>query len=142
MMRIGVSGLLLCITLLLQANLAVAAPHTSWVQLAPVQQEALLPLAAQWDSLPPKLQKNLLHAAKRYPKLTPEQKQRFHNRVEAWSKLTPEQRKRAREKYKAFSKVPPEHREQVKQMVRQQEAGTAAAPASAVPPATPAQEVK
>ena len=139
MMRIDFSGLVFCITLLLQANLAVAAPHALWIQLTPVQQETLHPLAEEWDSLPPRLQKNLLHAAKRYPKLTSEQKQRFQNRLEEWSKLTPEQRKRAREKFQAFSKVPLEHREQVKRMVRQQEASKAAAPLSGVPPATAAQ---
>ena len=133
MLRIRFSALVICITLLLQASMAVAAPHQLWTQLTPVQQEALQPLAAQWDSLPSKLQKNLLHAAKRYPKLTPEEKQRFQNRLDKWSKLTPEQRKRAREKFSAFSKVPPEQRKQVKQMVRQQEAGKAAA--SGIPPA-------
>lgn len=136
MMRVRFSVLAICVGLLLQASLAVAVPYKSWTQLTPVQQEALQPLVTQWDSLPPKLQKNLLHAANRYPKLTLEQKQRFQNRLEKWSKLTPEQRKRAREKFSAFSKVPPEHREQVKQMVRQQEAGNEAA--SGVPPVTPA----
>jgi len=140
MMRIRFSVLAICITLLLQSSLAVAAPYKSWTQLTPVQQEALQPLATQWDSLSTKLQKNLLHAAKRYPKLTPEQKQRFHNRLEKWSKLTPEQRKRAREKFSAFSKVPQEHREQVKQMVRQQEASKAAT--SGVSPVTPAMSDK
>lgn len=139
MKRIGFSGLALCIALLLQASLAVAAPYKPWLELTPAQQEALHPLSAQWDSLSPKLQKNLLHAAKRYPKLTPEQKQRFQNRLEEWSKLTPEQRKRAREKFQAFSKVPHEHREEVKQMVRQQKAREAATPAGGTPPAAPAQ---
>ena len=140
MIRVRFSVLAICITLLLQAGMAAAAPYKSWTQLTPAQQEALQPLAAQWDSLSTKLQKNLLHAAKRYPKLTPEQKQRFQNRLEKWSKLTPEQRKRAREKFSAFSKVPPEHREQVKQIVRQQEAGKAAA--SGIPPAAPAMSNK
>lgn len=138
-MKIGFSGLALFIILLLQANLAAAAPFVAWAQLTPAQQEALHPLSAQWDTLPTKLQKNLLYAAKRYPKLTPEQKQRFQNKLEKWSKLTPEQRKRAREKFQAFSKVPKAQREQVKQMVRQQEANKAASSASSVPPATPAQ---
>lgn len=139
MMKIGLSGLALCIALLLQANLVAADPLVLWAQLTPAQQEALHPLSAQWDSLPQKLQKNLLYAAKRYPKLTPEKKQRFQNKLEKWSKLTPEQRKRAREKFQAFSKVPAVQREQVKQMIRQQEANKAATPASSVPPATPAQ---
>jgi len=141
MLRIRFSVLAICITLLLQASLAVAAPYKSWTQLTPVQQEALQPLATQWDSLSTKLQKNLLYAAKRYPKLTPEQKQRFQNRLEKWSKLTPEQRKRAREKFSAFSKVPPERREQVKQMVRQQEEASKTA-ASGVPLAAPAMSNK
>ena len=130
------SALAICITFLLQASLAAAAPYKSWTQLTPIQQEALQPLSTQWDTLSTKLQKNLLHAVKRYPKLTPEQKHRFQARLETWSKLTPEQRKRAREKFSAFSKVPPEHREQVKKMVREQEASKAAA--SGVPPVTPA----
>jgi Protein of unknown function (DUF3106) len=138
-MWIKFPGLALCITLLLQGNLATAAPLVLWAQLGPEKQEILQPLATQWDSLSPKLQKNLLLAAKHYPKFTPEEKRRFQDKLEKWSQLTPEQRKRAREKFQAFSKVPAAQREEVKQMVRQQEAKKAEAAASGVPPATPAQ---
>jgi uncharacterized membrane protein len=106
-----------------------------WTELSTVQQEVLAPLAQSWNTLPKKQQLHLLKLVNHYPKLTPVQKERLHKRLEAWSKLTPEQRKRAREKYQAFSKVPPEKREQVKIMLREQEAGKAAA--SAVVPASP-----
>ena len=136
MVKVFLSGLAICIALLLQINPAMAEPYRSWVQLTPEQQDTLKPLAAQWDTFPSRLQKNLLHAADRYPSLTPEKKRLFQSRLGKWSKLTPEQRKRAREKYRAFSKVSPEKREQVKQMVREQEASMTAA--SSVPSSTPA----
>ncbi len=139
MVRLGFSGLALCIVLSLQANLAAAASLVPWAKLGPEKQEILQPVAAQWDTLSPKLQKNLLHAAKRYPGLAPEEKLRFKEKLEKWSKLTPEQRKRAREKFQAFSKVPAVQREEVKQMVRQQEAKKTETAASGAPPATPAQ---
>ncbi len=130
MARMGFSGCVLSIALLLQAGLASAAPLVPWAKLTPAQQEILHSVAAEWDALPNKLQKNLLYAAKRYPTLTPEEKQRFNDKLEKWSRLTPEQRRQAREKFQAFSKVPEAEREKVKQMVREQEAKKAEAGAA------------
>jgi hypothetical protein len=115
-------GLMISIALLLKVNLAAAEPYKSWIQLTPIQQEALQPLAVQWGSLPEKLQNHLVHAANQYQKLRPEQKRRFQSRLEKWSKLTPEQRERARNNYLFISKAPPEKREQLKHRVREQEA--------------------
>jgi hypothetical protein len=106
----------------LEARQVTEAPYKSWIQLTPMQQEALNPLAAQWGSLPAKLQNNLLLTTKHYTRLTQDQKQRFHSRLEKWSKLTPEQRERARNKYKVISKAPPDKREQLKRMAREREA--------------------
>jgi len=116
---------------LLQINLATAEPYKQWIELTPLQQEALKPLATQWGSLPIKLQKNLLNATNHYPKLTQDQKLRFQSRLEKWSKLTPEQREHARNKFKIISKAPPEKREQLKRMVREQESSKSSA--SSVP---------
>lgn len=109
-----------CLALLLQSNLAAAAPYKSWLQLTAAQQVALRPLATQWDTLPTKLQKNLLTASAHYPQLSSRHKMLFQSRLEAWSKLSPEQRQRAREKFLAFSKIKPEIRAQVKQMTQSQ----------------------
>jgi hypothetical protein len=122
MTRACFSVFAICIALLLQTNLAAAEPYKSWIQLTPMQQEALKPLAGQWDSLPTKLQKNLLITTNHYPKLTLDQKRRFQSRLEKWSKLTPEQRERAREKFQSISKAPPEKREQLKRMLRERKA--------------------
>ena len=119
--RIGL--VVLCMALLLPINLAAAEPYRSWIQLTPIQHEALQPLAGQWDSLPIKLQDHLLHAASRYQKLTPEQKQRFQSRLIKWSKLTPEQRERARIKYQTIKKSSPETGEQLKRRMREQDTG-------------------
>lgn len=128
---------MLFLALLLQSNLAAAEPYKSWVQLTPMQQEALKPLSAQWDSLPAKLQKNLLHTTDNYPKLTPDKKHRFQSRLEKWSKLTPEQREYARNKYRAINKAHREKREQAKRMANTQTANTATA-ASGIPVGAPA----
>ena len=139
MMKACLLGLMVCITLLLQVNFAVAATAgTSWSQLNPAQQEALRPLSTQWDTLEPRQQKHLLSAAKRYPKLTAEKKLRFQSNLPKWVQLTPEQRNRAREKSKALKKLPPAKLEHVKQQVREREASKTITPASSVMPVTPA----
>ncbi len=123
--------LAICLSVILQIDLATAEPYKQWIELTPLQQEALKPLATQWDSLPIKLQKNLLNTTNHFPKLTQEQKRRFQSRLEIWSKLTPEQREHARNKFKIISNSPPEKREQLKRMAREQEARKSAA--SSVP---------
>lgn len=125
--KICILCLTICLSLLSQISLASAAEsYKQWMELTPMQQEALKPLAAQWDSLPIKLRTNLLNTTNHYPKLTLDQKRRFQSRLERWSKLTPEQREHARNKFKIISKAPPEKREQLKRMVREQEASKSA----------------
>ena len=94
------------------------ASAETWLELTPIQKEALAPLSNDWDALPKKQQLHFLKLANHYPRLTLDKKDRLHKQLVAWSKLTPEQRKRAREKYIAFSKATPEKREQVKQGLR------------------------
>lgn len=115
----------------------VEASPIPWAKLAPLQQEALSPLASQWNNLPDPYQADMLKLANHYDKLTPEQKTRLHNRLLDWSRLTPQQRVQARQKYTAFQKVPPEKREMVKSMVKEQQATrTPPQPVSAPTPAT------
>lgn len=132
--KICILCLTICLSLLLQINLATAESYKQWIELTAMQQEALKPLATQWDSLPIKLQKNLLNTTNHYPKLTLNQKRRFQSRLERWSKLTPEQRERARNKFKIISKAPPEKREQLKRMAQEREASKTTA--SSVPAST------
>ena len=132
--KIGFYCVAICLSLLLQINLATAEPYKQWVELTPLQQEALKPLATQWNGLPTKLQKNLLNTTKHYPKLTLDQKQRFQSRLENWSKLTPEQRERARNRYKVISKLPPEKKEQINRIAREPDSSKTIA--SSVPDST------
>lgn len=126
----------LCIfALLFQPALAAPKP---WVNLTPIQQEALAPLAGDWDTIPEKQQRQFIRLAKRYPKLTAVQKQRMLERLNRWSKLTPEQRAQARDKFRAFSKVPPKQREQVKQILQQEADPLAPPAASGIPSGNPA----
>lgn len=129
-------GYAICLALLLQATPAAAEPFKPWVQLTPLQHEALLPLATRWNALPAKLQRNLLTASDHYPQLTLEQKKRFQSQLEAWCNLTPAQRERAREKFLAFNKIKPEIRAQVVKKAHEQAANSVV---SSVPTATPAQ---
>ena len=111
------SCLVICISLMLQINLATADYYKRWIELTPIQQDVLKPLATQWDLLPIKLQKNLLNTTRHYQKLTFDQKLRFQNRLEKWSKLTPEQRDHARNKFKIIKDVPRKH-EQLKYIAK------------------------
>ena len=100
--------LVIGIVLLLHSSLVTAETIKSWAQLAPMQQEALQPLATQWNTLSTKLQRHLLRATKQYPNLTPDKKKLFLTRLEKWSKLTPEQRERARQNYLKMKIYPPQ----------------------------------
>ena len=123
--------LVICLSLMLQINLATADPYKRWMELTPIQQDTLKPLAIQWDLLPIKLQKNLLNTTRHYPKLTLDQKRRFQSRLEKWSKLTPEQREHARNRFKIIRDVPRKH-ELIKPIVQEENATIA----SSVPAAS------
>ena len=123
--------LVICLYLMLQINLATADPYKRWMELTPIQQDTLKPLAIQWDLLPIKLQKNLLNTTRHYPKLTLDQKRRFQSRLEKWSKLTPEQREHARNRFKIIRDVPRKH-ELIKPIVQEENATIA----SSVPAAS------
>ena len=43
------------------------AAKQPWLNLTPMQHEALAPLAQEWDSMPEKQQKRLLATTKKYP---------------------------------------------------------------------------
>ena len=120
-------GVVIGIVLSLHFNLVLAEPIKPWMQLTPIQQEALSPLASQWDSLPPKLQNHLLLSSKQYPKLTSEMKKLFLSRLVKWSKLTPEQRERARQKYLAIGKLSAEKRAQIKRAALDKRIGNSSA---------------
>jgi hypothetical protein len=78
-----------------------------WVELTPLQKQALAPLASEWDKLDSPHKKKWLAISSKYASLKPDQQLRLQDRMRDWAKLTPEQRRVARESYSRTKKLNP-----------------------------------
>jgi hypothetical protein len=78
-----------------------------WMELTPLQKQALAPLATEWDKLDSAHKKKWLAISSKYASLKPDQQLRLQDRMRDWTKLTPEQRRVARESYARTKKLNP-----------------------------------
>lgn len=95
------------------AKTPVSTAKPRWVELTPIQKEALGPLQPQWDTLDSERKRKWLEVASRYPQLSPEGKQRFHERMPGFASLTPAQRETARANFRKAYELPLEQRQSV-----------------------------
>ena len=133
----------LCLVFPVAAAQSKAEPKKTakpaWVELTPVQQHILAPLAGEWDKLDTTRRKKWIAIAARYPKMKPQQQERLQARMKAWTALTPAERSAAREKYKSVQKLPPAKRKEVREQWKQYQQSLAAQPdiSASDPPAPP-----
>lgn len=74
-----------------------ATSRPAWVELTPMQQQSLKPLAPNWDTNISEAQKRKwLEISKNYPSLPPEGQATMHSRMSEWIALSSEQRAQAR----------------------------------------------
>ena len=74
-----------------------ATSRPAWVELTPMQQQSLKPLAPSWDTSVSEPQKRKwLEISKNYPSLTAEGQATMHSRMSEWVAMSPEQRAQAR----------------------------------------------
>jgi hypothetical protein len=90
-------------------NLA-ALVQPLWVDLTPVQQQALAPFSAKWNTFPREEKLSWVKLANRFGSMNPEQITKLQTRMRSWVELTPEQRVRARANYNLASKLPQDQR--------------------------------
>lgn len=79
------------------AAIKAAVTRPAWVELTPMQQQALKPLASSWDtgiSAPQK--RKWLEVSKNFPTMPPDGQATMHSRMNEWVTLSPEQRAQAR----------------------------------------------
>lgn len=81
-----------------------------WIELTPLQQQALAPLASDWNNLDSIRKKKWLALANKFPTMKPEEQLRMQERMREWAKLTPEQRRTARESFARTNKLNPEQK--------------------------------
>jgi hypothetical protein len=80
-----------------QAAVKAATSRPAWVELTPMQQQSLKPLAGSWDTNISEPQKRKwLEISKNYPSLPPEGQAILHSRMNEWIALSAEQRAQAR----------------------------------------------
>lgn len=72
------------------------ASDTSWAELTPEQQQALMPLASSWSSIHEPQKRKWLEIAKNYRTLTPDEQGKLKSRMNEWVALSPQQRTQAR----------------------------------------------
>jgi hypothetical protein len=77
-----------------QVKPAISRP--TWVELTPMQQQALKPLASSWDAINEGQKRKWLEISKNYPSLPPEGQATMHSRMNDWVMLSPQQRAQAR----------------------------------------------
>ena len=76
-------------------RVAVASKPT-WVDLTPMQQQTLKPLAPSWNTLSEPQKRKWLEISKNYHSLPPEGQATMHSRMNEWVALSPQQRAEAR----------------------------------------------
>ena len=74
---------------------AVSSKPT-WVELTPMQQQTLKPLAPSWNTLSEPQKRKWLEISKNYHSLPPEGQATMHSRMNEWVALSPQQRAEAR----------------------------------------------
>ena len=67
-----------------------------WSELAPMQQQALKPLAVSWNTISEAQKRKWLEISKNYPTLSPADQTTLHSRMNEWVALSPQQRAEAR----------------------------------------------
>jgi hypothetical protein len=82
----------------------------SWMELTPLQQQVLGPLATQWSQLDANHKAKWIAISNKYPGMTPDQQKRLQENITQWAKLTPEQHRLARESYAKAKKLNPEQK--------------------------------
>lgn len=86
------------------------APGPAWRELAPGQQKALAPLAAQWETLNEAQKRKWIALSANYPKMSGEEQAKLHSRMTEWVSLSPQQRTIARLNYGETRKLTPDDR--------------------------------
>lgn len=71
-------------------------PKPTWVELTPMQQKTLKPLAPSWNTLSEPQKRKWLEISKNYHSLPPEGQATMHSRMNEWVSLSPQQRAEAR----------------------------------------------
>jgi hypothetical protein len=93
-----------------QARNLAALTQPLWVDLSPVEQQALAPFAPKWNTFPTAEKRAWLKVVERIGSMTADQRQKLNTRMQQWAELTPEQRVRARANFNLASKAPAEQR--------------------------------
>jgi hypothetical protein len=91
-------------------NQASSVSKPLWIELSPLQKQALTPLSLEWDRMPELGKKKWLEIANRYATMKPDEQARLQERMRDWVKLTPEQRMAARENFAKSTQVKPEQK--------------------------------
>ena len=73
-----------------------ATSGPSWAELAPLQQQALKPLAVSWNTISEAQKRKWLEVSKNYPTLSSADQTTLHSRMNEWVALSPQQRAEAR----------------------------------------------
>lgn len=85
---------------------ATAAQHSpAWAALAPLQRQALAPLAGTWDSLSSGQQRKWLEVSRNYPSLSVADQAKMHGRMSEWVGLSPRERSAARLNFAATTEI-------------------------------------
>ena len=91
------------------ATRVAQAPRTeqkpAWNELTPVQQKALLPLAASWNQLSEAHKRKWIALSQNYGAMPPGEQARLHSRMAEWAAMTPQQRTQARLNFAETQKV-------------------------------------
>ena len=82
--------------LLAKAPAAPAVSKPSWLELTPMQQQALKPLAASWNTINDGQKRKWIEISRNYPTLAPADQATMHSRMNEWVTLSPQQRAEAR----------------------------------------------
>lgn len=67
-----------------------------WAELAPLQQQALKPLAVSWNTISEAQKRKWLEVSKNYPTLSSADQTTLHSRMNEWVAMSPQQRAEAR----------------------------------------------
>ena len=130
------------------ANTVAKAPQkisSAWLQLTPMQRQALAPLGAQWSALTAQQQNKWLTISKNFTQLPVADQVTMHSRMADWVDLSPQQRNLARLNFNQIQTLPKEDKKakwEAYQALSEEEkrslvAGTASPAKSAAPTAKP-----
>ena len=117
----------------------------AWLQLTPMQRQALAPLGAQWGALTAQQQNKWLTISKNFTQLSVADQVTMHSRMADWVDLSPQQRNLARLNFNQLQNLPKEDKKakwEAYQALSEEEkrsliAGTASPAKSAAPTVKP-----